>query len=68
VCTVDIGILLYVRKQRNDRAYLDFPAAPHMCRNSEDKREWVREAQTEGEWTAHLYDQQPGDIELDQIP
>jgi Mycotoxin biosynthesis protein UstYa len=68
MCTADIGVLPYVRVRRNERAYPDFPAAPHMCRNFEDIREWARDAQTGREWTAHLYEPQPGDIVLDQIP
>lgn len=68
MCTADIGILPYVRVRGKDRAYPDFPAAPHMCRNFEDIREWARNAQTGREWTAHLYDPQPGDIVLDKIP
>jgi hypothetical protein len=68
MCTADIGILPYVRVRGEDRAYPDFPAAPHMCRNFEDILEWARDAQTGREWTAHLYEPQPGDIVLDQIP
>ncbi|KAN0089609.1 protein of unknown function (DUF3328) domain containing protein [Hyaloscypha variabilis] len=68
MCTADIGVLPYVRVKDRDRAYPDFPAAPHMCRNFEDIREWAREQQLGSEWTEFLHDPQPGDIVLDQIP
>ncbi|PMD46911.1 hypothetical protein L207DRAFT_551790 [Hyaloscypha variabilis F] len=68
MCTADIGVLPYVRVKDKGRAYPDFPAAPHMCRNFDDIREWARDAQLGKEWTQYLRDPQPGDIVLDQIP
>jgi hypothetical protein len=68
MCTADIGILPYVRVKDKDRAYPDFPAAPHMCRNFDDIREWARNAQLGKEQTEYLHDAQPGDIVLGQIP
>ncbi|KAN0101518.1 tat pathway signal sequence [Hyaloscypha variabilis] len=68
ICIADIGVLPYVRVKNKDRAYPDFLAAPHICRNFEDIREWTREQQLGSEWTGFLHDPQPGDIVLDQIP
>ena len=68
ICTADIGVLPYLRVKDKERAYPDFPAAPHMCRNFDDVRAWVREAQLENVGPELLHDPYPGDIVLDQIP
>lgn len=68
MCTADIGVLPYLRVKDKDRAYPDFPAAPHMCRNFEDIRSWVVDRQLESIETELLHNAEPGDIVLDEIP
>lgn len=68
MCTADIGVLPYVRIKGQDRAYPDFPAAPHMCRNFDDIRSWVVDAQVAGLEPKLLHNVETGDIVLDEIP